>query len=264
MKELANSIGIVVKGKKADIISQLSDVEEEELAVFVKERLWKLTEKGKEELNSNPYIQFFLEQHHYELKSVGVDIWTVNQEFVKNPNRPYRDIIYKQLNEQMNQAAAAIQKNPGSGTADTYRYCECYRVMGLFVEEEGKSYENASDLYFKYLFSRINIHAGLQLLIQNSLFKRDKERQAEIIRRYYEEIQIYPYIKAELLRLLDELGLEGDAAKDALITSFRRSNDPGVMNEKEAAEFVILELSGETDRSRSLAEKLATKAVKRV
>ena len=33
-------------------------------------------------------------------------------------------------------------------------------LMGLFIEEEGKSYINAADMYFQYLFKRINIHTS--------------------------------------------------------------------------------------------------------
>ena len=262
LKEIASSLGIAVKGKKADIITQLSEVDEESLAGFVKARTWKLTESGQEALKANPYIQYFLENHPYDVKTVDVDIWTVNKEFVKNPKRPYRDVIYRQLNDQMNKASIGLQTNPASGSHNAYQYCECYRLMGLFIEEEGKSYINAADFYFQYLFKRINIRAGLQLLSNYALFKRDKAYQNEMIQRYYDDIQLLPFHKTELLRLIDELDLEGDAVKDALINSFKRANDVGIMTEQEAADFVILELNGECDKSRDLADTLARRAVK--
>ena len=264
LKDIAASLGIVVKGKKAEIASQLSEVGEDRLSKFVNKRTWKLTESGKEELIANPYIQFFLEKHPYNVNEVGVDIWSVNDEFVKNQKRPYRDIIYQQLNNQMNKASIAFQKAPASGSANTYQYCECYRMMGLFIEEEGKSFVNAADFYFQYLFKRINIHAGLQLLKTYNLFKNDRKYQTEAIKRYYDDIQLYPFHKTELLRLFDELNIDGEAVKEAMITSFTRANDTGIMNEKEAADFVILELNGEGDKSRELAEKLAQKAAKRI
>ena len=264
LKEMAASLGIAVKGKKADIISQLHEADEESLSQFVKDRTWKLTESGKAALDANPYIQYFLEKHPYNVTEVGVDIWTVNKDFVKNPKRPYRDIVYRQLNDQMNKAFIAFQKDPASGSANTFQYCECYRQMGLFVEEEGKSYINAADLYFQYIYKRINIHAGLQLLRSYTLFKGDKKYQNETIKRYYDDIQLYPFHKTELLRLIDELGIEGDAVRDALITSFKRANDIGIMKEQEAADFVIFELNGEDNKSRNLADKLAKKAVKKI
>ena len=264
LKGIAVSLGIVVKGKKTDIISQLSRAGEESLSQFVDERTWKLTDSGKAELKANPYIQYFLEKHPYNVNEVGVDIWSVNDEFVKNPKRPYRDIIYRQLNSQMNKASIAFQKDPMSGSASTHQYCECYRMMGLFIEEEGKSVVNAADLYFQYLFKRINIHAGLQLLKTYKLFKNDRKYQAEAIQRYYDDIQLYPFHKTELLRLIDELNIDEEAVRDSMIISFKRANDTGVMTENEAADFIILELNGEGDKSRELAEKLAKKAVKKL
>ncbi|MCH5279338.1 MAG: hypothetical protein J1E60_06045 [Christensenellaceae bacterium] len=263
LKELATALNTTVKGKKADIIAQLSGVDEETLGKFVKERSWKLTENGEKALKANPYIQYFLDKHNYNISEVGVDIWSVNEEFVKDPKRPYRDIIYRQLNNQMNKASIAFQKNPMSGTTNTHQYCECYRIMGLFVEEE-KSYENASDLYFQYLFKRINIGAGLQLLINYQLFKNDKKYQADSIKRYYDDIQLYPFHKTEILRLLDELNITGDAIRNALITSFKRTGDSGIMSVEEATDFIILELSGDVDESRDLSYKLAKRAVKKL
>ena len=263
LKEIAASLGIVVKGKKTDIIARLSAAGEESLSRFVNERTWKLTESGKEEIKANPYIQYFLEKHSYNINEVGVDIWSVNDEFVNNPKRPYRDIIYQQLNNQMNKASIASQKDLTSGSANTYQNCECYRMMGLFIEEEGKSIVSAADFYFQYLFKRINIHAGLQLLKTYKLFKNDRKYQAEAIQRYYDDIQLYPFHKTELLRLIDELNIDGEAVRESMITSFKRANDTGIMTEIEAADFVILELNGEGDKSRELAEKLAKKAVKK-
>lgn len=193
LKEIAVALNVPVKGKKADIIDQLSSVSEDALGTYVKERTWKLTEKGAEALKANPYIQYFLDKHCYSVTEVGVNIWTVNEEFVKDSKRPYRDIIYSQLNKVMNEAFIQFQKNPASGTYATSRYCECYRLMGLFIEEEGKSYINASDMYFQYLFKRINIHAGLQLLVNWKTFNYDKKFRETFVSRYYEEIQLYLY-----------------------------------------------------------------------
>lgn len=119
-------------------------------------------------------------------------------------------------------------------------------------------------LYFQYLFNRINIHAGLQLLQTYKLFKNDRKYQAEAIQRYYDNIQLYPFHKTELLRLIDELNIDGKAARESMITSFKRANNTGIMTEQEAADFVIHELNGDGDKSRELAEKLAKKAVKKL
>ena len=264
LKEIAAGIGLEVKGKKADIVSALSDVAPDKIDGFVKDRKWKLTDLGQAALKQNPYVQYFLDAHEYDVTMVGVTIWTVIEDFIKDTKRPYRDVIYRQLNDRMNEACIAFQRNPMSGTANTYQYCECYRLMGLFIEEEGKSYINASDLYFQYIYKWINIHEGMRFLLSYKLWHNDKAHQKELLEHFYEDIKLVPYQRTELLRLIDKLDLNGEALRKALITSFERADDSGVMNPKETADFVIYELSGEMEKSMDIANKLAKKAVKKI
>lgn len=263
LKDVAGKANIRVRGNKPDIIEQLSSISDVELSGLVKERNWKLSAKGKSALNTNPYIQFFMDKHSYNIEEVGVNIWTVNNEFVNNPQRPYRDIIYGQINKAMNEACIEFQKEPVAGTNAISRYCNCYRLMGLFLEEE-KAYRNACDMYFQYLFKRINFYAGMQLLSNYKMFSYDKTLRENLIKRYYEEIQLYPFHKTELLRLLDECGITGNNVRIELVISFERTHDSGIMTAKEAADFIILELSGDEDQSRELAYKLAKKAVRKI
>ena len=264
LKEIAAAIGLEVKGKKADIVSALSNVASDKIDGFIKERKWKLTDLGQAALKQNPYVRYFLDTHEYDVSMVGVTIWTVNEDFVKDTKRPYRDVIYRQLNDRMNEACIAFQKNPMSGTANTYQYCECYRLMGLFIEEEGKSYINASDLYFQYIYKWINIHEGMRLLMGYKLWHNDRAHQKELLEHFYEDIKLAPYQRTELLRLIDKLELNGAALRKSLITSFERAEDSGIMTPKETADFVIYELSGEMEKSMDLANKLAKRAVKRI
>ena len=264
LKEIAVGVGLEVKGKKADIVSALSNVAPDKIDGFIKERKWKLTERGQVALKQNPYIQYFLDAHEYDITMVGITIWTINEDFIKDTKRPYRDVIYRQLNDRMNEACIAFQKNPMSGTANTHQYCECYRLMGLFIEEEGKSYINASDLYFQYIYKWINIHEGMRLLMSYKLWQNDKAQQKELIERFYDDIKLAPYQRTELLRLIDKLDLNGEALRKALITSFERAKDSGIMTPKETADFIIYELSGEMEKSMDIANKMAKKAVKRI
>ncbi len=264
LKEIAASIGLEAKGKKADIVTALSNVAPDKIDSFIKERKWKLTDRGQVAVKQNPYIQYFLDAHEYDVSVVGVTIWTVNEDFVKDIKRPYRDVIYRQLNDRMNEACIAFQKNPMSGTVNTHQYCECYRLMGLFVEEEGKSFINAADLYFQYIYKWINIHEGMKLLIGYKLWQNDKAHQKELIEHFYEDVRLCPYQRTELLRLIDKLELDDNALRKLLITSFERANDTGIMTPKETADFIIYELSGEMDKSMDIANKLAKKAVKRI
>ena len=84
-------------------------------------------------------------------------------------------------------------------------------------------------------------------------FNYDKKFRETFINRYYEEIQLCPYQKTELLRLLDELNISGDDVRKSLSASFERAQDTGIMSVKEAADSIILDLSGDVDHSRELA-----------
>ena len=264
LKEFASTVGLTPKGKKADIVFSLNAVDDTVLDPLIKDRYWALTDAGRKALDDNPYIQYFLSGHKYSVSEVGVDIWTVNEEFVANPKRPYRDIIFHQISEKMNDASIDFQLHPGSGDASTYTYCWCLRIMGLFMEEEARSYSGAADYYFQYLFSWINLHHGLNLLKAYRLFKNDREYQKDLIPRFYEDIKLYPGQREELLRFIDELNISSEEVRDALITSFKRAQFGGIMTPEETADFIILELSGDVDQSEKLAIKLAKKAVKQI
>ena len=200
------------------------------------------------------------------ITEVGVTIWTINEDYAKNPKRLYRDIIFRQLNEQMNNAHLEFVTKHTSGSTSTQKYCECYRMMGLFIEEEGKSYINAADYYFQYIYKIINIHAGLQLLngYKLKVAIKDTKNLTDLYNRYYDDIKLYPGQRTELQRLIDELGISGEEVRESLIASFKRANDTGIMTVNEAADFVLLELTGDIDKSRDLADKLAKKALKSV
>lgn len=264
LKSLANEIGITVKGKKADIIATLQNVDEDILSPHVADRYWVRTENGEAELKANPYIEFFLDKHEYNLEYVNVDIWSVNKEFAKNPKRPYRDIVFKQLNNNMNKFQLEYAKDPKKGTFLLQQYCNCLECMGLFVEEE-KSYINASDYYFQYINNKINVYAAADFLYTWQVVFNGKPYDKNM---WYEEFwrnaQIQPYEKTAILRLIEERGVEEDGVKEALITSFKRAGDHTAMSEEETAEFVVLHLTGEDDMAHEMAINAAKRMTKRI
>lgn len=79
---------------------------------------------------------FFLESHKYSTSEIGVDIWSVNKAFMKNPQKPYRDCIWGELNRVKNETIQELHRNFHSGTLYSSRDCNISRVMALFLEEE--------------------------------------------------------------------------------------------------------------------------------
>ena len=135
---IATSVQIQSKKTKAALLEELSALSEIQLDKYVHEKYWVLTEKGQKELDCNKYIQFFLEKHSYALEEIGIDLWVVNEAIIQNPKVRYRDEIWHLLNKKENEISIKIQTEPYSGTGLTNLYCNIYRAMALFVEEEGQ------------------------------------------------------------------------------------------------------------------------------
>lgn len=264
LKEIAVALNISDKGKKAEIIERLAGVPEDTLGNFIKERMWRLTSKGIEAIKANPYIQYFLEKHSYDIAEVGVNIWTINNAIIEAPKMKYRDIIYGQLNSVVNEMCIQIGTNSEVGTGISHRYCECYRIMSLFIEEEGRSYVDVLNLYSWYLFERINVYGGLSLLNEYRLRMNGVDSEDTCIENYYNNVQLYPFHKEDLFRILGKLNADSYEIRKMMIESFARTRDVGIMSADEAVDFIILELSGDVDKSRELACKLAKNAIKKV
>ena len=262
LKELAIALNVSDKGKKTEIIERLTSVPEDVLSNVIKKRMWRLTNKGIEAVKANPYIQYFLEKHSYDTTEVGVDIWMINNAVIEAPKMKYRDIIYRQLNLVANEMYIQISTNPESGTAMPHRYCECYRMMSLFIEEEGRSYVDVLNLYSWYLFERINVYGGLSLLNEYRLRMNGVDSKDTCIENYYNNVQLYPFHKEDLFRILGKLNADSYEIRKMMIESFARTRDVGIMSADEAVDFIILELSGDVDKSRELACKLGKKCNK--
>ena len=110
-------------------------------------------------------------------------------------------------------------------------------------------------------FKTINLLNGWRLLTACKLFVNDKKRVKELINSFYNQIMILPFQKEELLRLIDKANITSERMRDTFITSFKRADDKGIMTPEEVADFLILELSGETDKSRDMAIRVAQKHV---
>jgi len=258
LKEIASALEVSKTGKKAEIIARLADHGDEALETHVKDRTWKLTDEGVAALNNNPYVQYFLDKHAYNITEVGVDIWAINKICVEHPKMRYRDAIWGELNRQTIEAA----KGFGNGSYSTYKYCQIHRIMALFMEEEGKLYLDAAKNYFIYLYDWINLHEGRNLIYQYHLIN-DKVYREKLIQEYYEEIKLYPFQRQELLSLIDKLNMSESDLRYHMIKAFTRSKNVVIMDPVGAADFISYEMSGEIAKSKKLAIELATRAVKR-
>lgn len=263
LKDIAGALGISVKGKKADMIARISEADNGLLDTVVTNRTWKRTQKGEEAIQANPYVEYFLARHTYDVREVGINIWTVNEEYVQTPDKPYRDCIWGQLNGQLHRSFVSMQENGLRANNDIRTMCECYRMMALFLEEEGKSYKDALKRYLIYLYKWNNFYQGLQLLWSYDIFGKDQKSE-ETFSYYYNQIKLMPFQTTDLLRLIDEAGIPDEEFRSVMLQIFAKSKDViSVMDEAGTADFIILELNGNCDQSCDMAIKYARRFVKK-
>lgn len=274
LKDVAKALGAKQSGKKADIIEAISNVDDGRLEGLVSARMWRLTELGSAAVARNAYVGFMMGDHSYDTSFV--DFWRMSEACLSHPQR-YRDVFYRQLDEKRNSLSMEIvsttaslaktrgisadairEKNGLSYTAGTY--CECLRMMALFIEEEGTSYINASDLYFQFIFERINVHAGLSMAVDARLIygngKINRKQLNAYLSDFFRDCQIGESAMKEVMRIKEEAGISDDEFRDALIRSFSRAEHSGFMTVDEAADFVILELSGENQGAEALCRRV--------
>lgn len=98
LKELAEKHGIEVKGKKADILSTvISSLPADVLAAEITERKYKLTEKGKTELQENQYVPYM---HTVPGKTTEdtkygpmFNVWAVNRKLGEQHRTDWENVV---------------------------------------------------------------------------------------------------------------------------------------------------------------------------
>ena len=124
LKKICAEHGLKVSGRKAELISRISDaLTDEEVEKLLPARSYVLTESGKKETDDNNYI-FDIGREKY-----GFDFWEVNQGVGEKGFQYYRDYIWGELNKQ---TISAMNR---------YGYGPDYRLLG-------RIYKNMSDLVF--------------------------------------------------------------------------------------------------------------------
>ena len=93
-----------------------------------------------------------------------------------------------------------------------------------------------------------------QYLIQN------QKEKAEEISRFYEDIKLYPYQIADIIRLKAEMEIDDIKLQEMLKTSFARTKDVGIFSYEELAEFIRLELNEKNEESQKMCSALAKAA----
>lgn len=98
LKEIADSLGISVSGKKDDIISQITAVATTEaLESFAADRKYKLTRKGEAELQESGYVPYMHKSPNKTIEGAPFgyefNVWTINAIIGSGDGRCWKDIV---------------------------------------------------------------------------------------------------------------------------------------------------------------------------
>ncbi len=256
LKEIAVENGLKTSGKKAEIVDRISEnISNDQLEEYKFEQYWVLTEKGLKEADDNKYLRFLLEKHSYNILEVGISLLRLNELHKQNEKASVRDLIWGELNRLcISSYTQAFQNGNFS------QYCSVLNIMSCFLEEESK-YLEALQLCAKYQFYHINFEAGMKS-IQRLTTVTKINMIDTMTDLYYMDIEILPYMATRIKDLMSKSGLSSNDINRFLLTNFNAISDEGYLSKKQTVEFIIDQLVGNIEDSKSICLK-ATKAAKR-
>ena len=255
LKTVAYNNGLKVSGKKEDLCIKIAEnVSEEDLAQHITERYWKVTEKGEKLLKENPYIGFYLEKHEYNLRNIGLDVFS----FSKLYEKPQKVLVRDRLWGEFNRLSVEFYSK-GMSKGDFYNYCALLHIMALFLKEEGK-YKDALAQYMRYLHYRANFMAGLAALkYYDALGSVDNA--AGVLK---DGAEIMPFTAQEIIDISNGAGFDSSQLRSFMMEAFSKDEDTGVFTPKELTELMMLGLNGDREGQKEICLKAMKVAVKKM
>ena len=213
LKDIASGNGLSTGGKKDDLCKRIIDeVSEESLDKLNIPRYWILTEKGKEELNNNPFVSLFTDKHKYDLDYIGIKYADVASSLADKPVARVRDLLWGRfVKMSFNASVESFQ------TKNFHDYCDMLRLMALFLEEEGK-YVDALSTYLRYLYYQNNFKA---VISARAMYGIDKSMK-RAIESFMLDAELLPFQEAELTDLIKECEYDQQAFNEFMIFTFQR------------------------------------------
>jgi len=150
LKTILTNYNLKTSGKKTELVQRLMEnISEEELNTRFPRRKYQRTTLGQEELDAEEYVTFI---HNQSIEDLN--IWTLNYLVYSEPRIPYRDIIWKYLNERSVRYAM-------EGQYGLYRNCR-YTMAG-FTLREGKT-KSALGMLVEVIFYDLAAHPKEEIL----------------------------------------------------------------------------------------------------
>lgn len=255
LKNIASAYNLKVSGKKDDLCSRITEfLSEEQIAQYITERYWKITEQGKELLNANPYIGFYLEKHEYDLNSIGLDVFKFSKLYTTPLNGTVRDRLWGEFNR-----LSIDYYTKGMSKGDFRDYCELLHIMALFLKEENR-FKDSLDQYMKYLHYRANFKAALEAMNHyGSIGFVDND--AIVLTA---EVEIMPYTAQEIISISEGCGFDSSQLRTYMIDAFSKEKDTGIFSPQELTELTMLGLNGDREGQKKICVKVMKAAMKKL
>ena len=257
LKYIASSFGLPISGKKDILCNRLSEmIPMVKLDKCVKEKYWILTEEGQQELNENPYINFYFDNHEYDLKIIGITAEKLYSLVGKKPAKTerVRDILWGEFNR-----LSGIYYSKAITEHDFYTYCELLRAMALFLEEEQRN-EDSIYMYCRYLYYNINFRAGLKAV----QFLQTTKMIESAGSSFFVDAELLPFMAKEISRLCAKNGLGSSSLKPFLVNCFGKIEDTGIFDPVEMSDFIMFGLNGDKEGQKMMCINGMKKSSKKV
>jgi len=255
LKKIASAYDLKVSGKKDDLCSRISEsLDEEQISQHVSERYWKTTEQGKNLLNANPYIGFYLEKHEYDLNWIGLDIF----KFAKLYNTPLNGTVRDRLWGEFNRLSIDYYTK-GMNKGDFRDYCELLHIMALFLKEE-KRFKDSLDQYMRYLHYRANFQVALEALQHYGLIGF-VDNDAVVLTV---GVEIMPYTAREIIAISEGCGFDSSQLRSYMLDAFSKEKDTGIFSPQELTELTMLGLNGDREGQKKICVNVMKAAMKKL
>ena len=259
LQDIASNFGIAVSGKKADMVSVLTEnIDSDSLRTFAPDGKWIITDKGHKAIKLNPYINYFIEKHLYHPAAVNIDIWLVNKLVHQHPQMLYRDLIYSELNQQQLLAyEKGIKKRQFSD------YCQYTRAMALFVDEEKKHPLTAATMYLEYLFYRINFEKVISYInyIKGVSVSSKLREDPEYLNM---ECYLFDWELNKIAHLREEISYTPEQFYSLMIDQFEKARDTSAFNAKQLADYISYSIVRDKESTLKICREVSKAIVKRL
>lgn len=236
LKKVLKVCKLPVGGRKAELIGRVAtQMSDPDLETHFPRRAFALTETGKQAVAEAPYIPYL-----YRNPVEGLTIWEIHRLALKDPDKPYRELILAYMER---------------------------RSQFHFKAKDYNAYRAMRHRMYQFMLEENKLKKAFPFLVEvmyYDLSGMDSEQQDPIY-QFVSEKYFFPYSKSivrlsatmvgAMARLQTDLRLTESMLRALLLQFFSQYKLPfHLFTHEECAVIILLELRGDKDRLRQVYE----------